>query len=64
MRMPPFSSCLLGRGAYELFALTIAAQADLVIFGDKDPLVLQQFKGILIPSLAQAAAQLGTTGKT
>ena len=49
----------------EVLALAIAAQADLIIIsGDKDLFALQQFNGIPILSPAQAAAQLGATGKT
>jgi uncharacterized protein len=48
----------------EVLALAIAAQADLIISGDNDLLVLQQFNGIPVLSPAQAAALLGTTGKT
>ena len=40
-------------------ALAIAAQADLIISGDNDLLVLQQFNGIPILTPAQAAAMLG-----
>jgi putative PIN family toxin of toxin-antitoxin system len=47
----------------ELLALAIAAQADLIVSGDNDLLVLQQFNGIPILSPAQAAAQLVATGK-
>jgi predicted nucleic acid-binding protein len=47
-----------------MLALAIAAQADLIISGDNDLLVLQQFNGIPVLSPAQAAALLGTTGKT
>ena len=50
----------------EVLALAIAAQADLIVSGDNDLLVLQQFNGIPILNPAQAAAQLqlGATGKT
>ncbi len=50
----------------EVLALAIAARADLIISGDNDLLVLQQFNGIPILSPAQAAAplQLGAIGKT
>lgn len=47
-----------------VLALAIAAQADVIISGDNDLLVLQQFNGIPILSPAQAAAQLGATDKT
>ena len=36
----------------------------LIVSGDKDLLVLQQFNGIPTLSPAQAAALLGATGKT
>jgi uncharacterized protein len=48
----------------EVLALAIAAQADLIVTGDNDLLVLQQFNGIPIISPAQAAVQLGATSKT
>lgn len=48
----------------EVLALAVVAQADLIISGDNDLLVLQEFNGIPILSPAQAAAQLGATGKT
>jgi predicted nucleic acid-binding protein len=48
----------------EVLALAIAAQADLIISGDNDLLVLQQFNGIPILSPAQAAAMLGAKSKT
>lgn len=47
----------------EVLALAIAAQADLIISGDNDLLVLLQFNGIPIVSPAQAIAQMGATGK-
>lgn len=47
-----------------LLALAIAAQSDLIISGDKDLLVVQQFSGIAIHSPAQAAAQLEAIDKT
>jgi putative PIN family toxin of toxin-antitoxin system len=43
----------------EVLALAIAAQADLIVSGDNDLLVLQQFNGIPILNPAQAAAMLG-----
>ena len=43
----------------EVLALAIAAQADLIISGDNDLLVLQQFNAIPILTPAQAAAMLG-----
>jgi uncharacterized protein len=48
----------------EVLALAIAAQADLIVSGDNDLLVLQQFRGIPILSPAQAEARPGATGKT
>lgn len=48
----------------EALALVIAAQADLIISGDNDLLVLQQFNDIPILSSAQAAALTGAKGKT
>ncbi len=47
----------------KVLALAIAAQADLIVSGDNDLLVLQPFKGIPILSPAQAAALLGAKGK-
>jgi uncharacterized protein len=47
----------------ELLALAIAAKADFIVSGDKDLLVLQQFNSIPILTPAQAAAQLGATGR-
>lgn len=47
----------------EVLALAIAAQADLIVSGDNDLLVLLQFNGIPIVSPAQAVARLGATGK-
>ncbi len=43
----------------EVLALAVAAQADLIISGDNDLLVLQQFNGIPILTPAEAAAMLG-----
>ncbi len=48
----------------EVLALAIAAQADLIVSGNNDLLVPQQFNGIPILTPAQAAALLGATGKT
>ena len=48
----------------EVLALAIAAQADLIVSGDNDLLVLLQFNGIPIVSPAQAAALVEATGKT
>lgn len=46
-----------------VLALAIAAQADLIVSGDKDLLVLGQFDRIPIVSPAQAALRLAATGK-
>jgi uncharacterized protein len=43
----------------ELLALAIAARADLIVSGDNDLLVLQQFQGIPILSPAQALQLIG-----
>lgn len=48
----------------QVLALAIAAQADLIISGDNDLLVLQQFNGNPIVNAAQAGVQLGAAGKT
>ena len=47
----------------EVLALAIAAQADLIVSGDNELLVLLQFNGIPIVSPAQAVARQGATGK-
>lgn len=46
-----------------LLALAIAAQADLIVSGDNDLLVLRQYKGIPILSPAQAEVVLDAKGK-
>jgi uncharacterized protein len=48
----------------EVLALAISAQADLIVSGDKDLLVLQQFNGIPILSPPQAVAKVGARVKT
>lgn len=48
----------------EVLALAVAAQADLIISGDNDLLVLQQFNGISILGPAQAEALLGGADTT
>lgn len=48
----------------EVLALAVAAQVDVIISGDNDLLVLQQFNGIPILSPTQAEAFFGGAGTT
>lgn len=43
----------------EVLALALSAQADVIVSGDKDLLVLQSFEGIEIISAAEALQRLG-----
>ncbi|MDR2212377.1 MAG: putative toxin-antitoxin system toxin component, PIN family [Pseudomonadales bacterium] len=42
-----------------VLALALAAQADLIVSGDQDLLVLERFEGIAITTARQALEQLG-----
>ncbi len=45
----------------EVLALAVAAQADLIVSGDRDLLVLGQFEGIAIVTARDALGRLGAT---
>lgn len=44
----------------EVLALALAARAELIVSGDADLLILQQFEGVPIVSPAQALLRIGT----
>jgi putative PIN family toxin of toxin-antitoxin system len=46
----------------EVLALALAAQADLIVSGDQDLLVLRRFEGITISTAHEALAQLSILG--
>jgi len=46
-----------------VLALALAAQADLIVSGDQDLLVLQRFEGVPIVNAAQALQLLDARGK-
>jgi predicted nucleic acid-binding protein len=46
----------------EVLALALAARAELIVSGDNDLLVLQQFEGIPIVTPAQALALVAPAG--
>ena len=53
---------LINKTAHEVLALALLAQAQAIISGDNDLLVLQSFEGIAILTAAQALQQLEVVG--